>query len=150
MLSSPSFLIAPNVKELRHLLYLQELHIDFSHSGLFLQRACLKQLFESLTSYRSALSLTSLKLTELPRIDDHMLSLVARGLPNLIDISFTSTDSLDMECCPNCYEDSLTRISHSPVSDLYPDVIVLAVSSGYPRTSEYMRCFIILHRVYLS
>lgn len=76
-----------------------------------------------------------------------MISLVAKGLPNLVDVRFTSTDSLDMECCPNCYEDSLTRISHSPVSDLYSDVIVLAVSFGYPKTSEYMQCFFVLHRV---
>lgn len=127
------------------MVHLQGLRVDFSHSGLALQRSCLKQLFGSLTAYSSITNLTSLKLTELPRIDEHVLSLIATGLPNLVDAQFISIDSLDMECCPNCYEDSLTRISHSPVSDMYSDVIVLAVSQSFRHFSMHicsLFCFI--------
>jgi hypothetical protein len=128
-LSAPSFLIPPNIKCFQNLDQLEELRVDFSHSGLVLQRACITQLFTSLaTTHNAVLNLTMLKLTQLPRIDVQLLSFVAKGLPNLVYLHCTSIEGLDMDCCPNCYEDSLTRINHSPIPDMFPDAIHLAVS----------------------
>ena len=128
-LSAPSFLIPPNVKELKKLPCLHDLHVDFSHAGLMLQRSCFGQLFKSLDAHKIILKLTSLMLTNLPRIDEDLLKMVAFELPGLIELHLSSTDSLDLDCCPNCYEDSLSRIIHSPIPEMYIDAKTLAVSS---------------------
>ncbi|KAF9485527.1 hypothetical protein BDN70DRAFT_847856 [Pholiota conissans] len=130
-LSAPSFLIPPNIRCLQNLNHLEELRVDFSHSGLILQRSCIGQLFSSLAaSQNSVQNLTSLKLTELPRVDAQLLGYIAKGLPNLVRLHCTSTESLDLDCCANCYEDSMSRINHSPVPDIFPDVIRLANAFG--------------------
>ena len=128
-LSAPSFLIASNVKELKRLPSLHNLHVDFSHAGLTLQRSCLGQFFKSLGAHKIVLKLTSLMLTNLPRIDEDLLRMVAFELPGLIELHLSSADSLDLDCCPNCYEDSLSRIIHSPIPEMYTDAKTLAVSS---------------------
>ena len=128
-LSSPSFLIPSNVMELKKLPCLHDLHVDFSHAGLMLQRSCLEQLFKSLAAHKIVLKLTSLKLTNLPRIDKPLLEMVALELPGLVELYLSSADSLDLDCCPNCYEDSLSRILHSPIPEMYKDAETLAVSS---------------------
>ena len=127
-LSAPSFLIPSNVKELKILPCLHDLHVDFSYAGLMLQHSCLGLLFKGLGAHKIALKLTSLKLTNLPRIDEDLLKMVAFELPGLIELHLSSADGLDLDCCPNCYEDSLTRIVHSPVPEMYIDAKTLAVS----------------------
>ncbi|KIM44796.1 hypothetical protein M413DRAFT_48103, partial [Hebeloma cylindrosporum] len=129
-LSAPSFLIPPNVNEFKKLPCLHHLHVDFSHSGLMLQRSCLGQLFKNLGAHKIVLKLTSLMLTNLPRIDEPLLEMIARELPGLVELHLNSADSLDLDCCPNCYEDSLSRISHSPIPEMYRDAEFLAMAFG--------------------
>lgn len=128
-LSAPSFLIPLNVKELKRLPCLHDLHVDFSHAGLMLQRSCLGQFFKNLGAHKIVLKLTYLVLTNLPRIDEDLLKMVAFELPGLIELRLGSAESLDLDCCPNCYEDSLSRIIHSPIPEMYIDAKALAVSS---------------------
>ncbi|KDR67617.1 hypothetical protein GALMADRAFT_231803 [Galerina marginata CBS 339.88] len=129
-LSSPSFLIVSNAKDLNFLTHLKDFCIDFSHSSVVLQRSSLDHLFKALTAQLITKNLTSLMLTSVPRIDIHLLGLVAKSFPGLTNIHLSSIEALDMTCCPNCYEDSLTRIFHSPIPDIYQDITSLATAFG--------------------
>ena len=105
------------------------MQINFTHQGLRSQRQSLEQFFGSFSRHGAALKLTSLEFTHMPRIDIHLLALIAREVPALRMLRIISTDGLDTACCPNCYEDSLSRIVHSPIPHLYEDVHALSVIS---------------------
>ena len=104
---------------------LKDLWIDFRREGLMTQRPILNSLLESITN--GFLSLTSLTMTAVPRLDIHLLKIVAQTFPSLIDLHLSTVESLIIECCPNCFQDSLSRSTHSPVPDIYPNIEMLAV-----------------------
>ena len=104
---------------------LKDLWIDFRQEGLMTQRPIINYLLESITN--GFLNLTSLTMTAVPRLDIHLMKIVARTFPSLIDLHLSTVESLITECCPNCFQDSLTRSTHSPVPDIYPNVEMLAV-----------------------
>jgi hypothetical protein len=66
-------------------------------------------------------------MTAVPRLDTHLLKIVAKTFPSLIDLHLSTVEGLIIECCPNCFQDSLIRSTHSPVPDIYPNVEMLAV-----------------------
>lgn len=107
------------------------MQVDFTNHGLRSQRQSLEQIFGSFSRQGATLKLVSLELTHMPRIDIHLLALIAKEVPTLRVLRIASTDGLDTACCPNCYEDSLSRIVHSPIPHLYEDVQSLAVISMY-------------------
>ena len=104
---------------------LKDLWIDFRREGLMTQRPVLNYLLGSITN--GFLNLTSLTMTAVPRLDVHLLKIVAQTCPSLIDLHLSTVECLIIECCPNCFQDSLTRSTHSPVPDIYPNVEMLAV-----------------------
>jgi hypothetical protein len=110
---------------------LKDLWIDFRREGLMTQRPVLVFLFKSVASSDDFSILTSLTMTALPRLDPHLLKLVAQTFPSLIDLHLSTVDILETDCCPNCFEDSLTRSSHSPIPDIYPNVEMLAVRNFF-------------------
>ena len=89
------------------------------------QRPVLNSLVKSIAN--GFLDLTSLTMTAVPRLDTHLLEIVAQTFPSLIDLHLSTVEGLIIECCPNCFQDSLTRSTHSPVPDIYPNVEMLAV-----------------------
>ena len=89
------------------------------------QRPVLNSLVKSIAN--GFLNLTSLTMTAVPRLDTHLLKIVAQTFPSLIDLHLSTVEGLIIECCPNCFQDSLTRSTHSPVPDIYPNVEMLAV-----------------------
>ena len=104
---------------------LKDLWIDFRREGLMTQRPVLNFLLESITD--GFLNLTSLTMTAVPRLDTHLLKIVAKTFPSLIDLHLSTVEGLVIDCCPNCFQDSLTRSTHSPVPDIYPNIEMLAV-----------------------
>ncbi|KAF8159863.1 hypothetical protein B0H34DRAFT_421007 [Crassisporium funariophilum] len=107
---------------------LKELWIDFSREGMMTDRPLLKLLFNDFANSGGASNVTSLTVTSLPRLDVYLLKIVAQAFPCLADLRLSCTDCLILDCCPCCYEDSLTRTFHSPIPDIHPDVEDLAVS----------------------
>ena len=107
------------------LVFLKDLWIDFRREGLMTQRPVLNSLLDSISN--GFLNLTSLTMTAVPRLDTHLLKIVAQTFPSLIDLHLSTVESLSIECCPSCFQDSLTRSTHSPVPDIYPNVEILAV-----------------------
>jgi hypothetical protein len=108
---------------------LKDLWIDFRREGLMTQRPILNSLLGSITN--GFLNLTSLTMTAVPRLDIHLLKIVAQTFPSLIDLHLSTVESLIIECCPNCFQDSLIRSTHSPVPDIYPIVEMLAVRNFF-------------------
>lgn len=104
---------------------LKDLWIDFRREGLMTQRPVLNSLLVSITD--GSLNLTSLTMTAVPRLDIHLLKIVAKTFPSLTNLHLSTVEGLIIECCPNCFQDSLTRSTHSPVPDIYPNVEMLAV-----------------------
>ncbi|KAH9479735.1 hypothetical protein JR316_0008330 [Psilocybe cubensis] len=128
-LSTASFLIRFNTRNLKNLTHLSNLAIDFAHSGLILQSVALTEMFNSIAQPNIAWGLTSLTLTRLPRIDVHLLTLISTSFPVLVKLHISSIEALD-DCCPSCYENSQMRMVHSPVDDLYPDIASLTDAIG--------------------
>ena len=108
---------------------LKDLWIDFRREGLMTQRPVLNYLLGSISD--GFLNLTSLTMTAVPRLDTHLLKIVAQTFPSLIDLHLSTVENLIIECCPNCFQDSLTRSTHSPVPDIYPNVEMLAVRQTF-------------------
>ena len=106
---------------------LKDLWIGFRREGLMTQHPVLRFLFLS-TAYTGYFSnLTSLTITALPRLDTNVLKIVAQTFPWLIDLHLSSVENLSIDCCPSCFEDSLSLWSHSPIPEIYPTVEILAV-----------------------
>jgi hypothetical protein len=115
---------------------LKDLWIDFRREGLMTQRPVLNFLFKSITN--GFLNLTSLTMTAVPRLDTHLLKIVAQIFPSLIELHLSTVESLIIDCCPSCLQDSLTRSTHSPVPDIYPNVEMLAVRTHFFFTTFFL------------
>ncbi|KAF8903498.1 hypothetical protein CPB84DRAFT_773606 [Gymnopilus junonius] len=129
-LCSPSFLISANEGSLDKLTHLKDLCIDFMHSNVLLQRTCSDHLFTTLSGHPIVYNLTSLMLTALPQIDVHLFKSIAEVMPAVTNVHISSTDALDLDCCPECYEESFSRIIHSPIPGRYPHVQAFADAIG--------------------
>ena len=103
--------------------YLQTLELDFSDDGLATQ----SQRAELLTQFLPA-TLTVIRLVCLPRIDPHILGLIAARCPVLETLDVTTLERLDLSCCWVCLEESSTCTVHSPIPDMYSDVKELSVA----------------------
>ena len=112
---------------LKQLTKLTDLHVDLSSANLLSQRTCLAALFSSSSSPNLFGQVRSLTMSNIPRIDEHLLRRISVAFPALIYLHLGSAEGLDMNCCPSCYEDSLSRIAHSPIENIHPDTEVLAV-----------------------
>ncbi|KAF9523350.1 hypothetical protein CPB83DRAFT_886955 [Crepidotus variabilis] len=130
-LSTPGFLI-PSIQDLlQYFTNLRNLHIDAGHSTLFSQQTTIAKLFDTLrTGNYPVRNITSFTITNLPRIDYHILELIANGLPAIEDLYLSTLEGLDVDCCGPCYEESLTRVNHSPILEAYPECENLAVTFG--------------------
>ena len=103
--------------------YLQTLELDFSDDGLATQ----SQRAELLAQFLPA-TLTVIRLVCLPRIDPHILGLIAARCPVLETLDVTTLERLDLSCCWVCLEESSTCTVHSPIPDMYSDVKELSVA----------------------
>ncbi|KAI0675695.1 hypothetical protein C8Q78DRAFT_343441 [Trametes maxima] len=99
------------------------LELDFSGDGLATQGSRAMLLFKNM-----AADLIYIKLTNLPRIDTALLSLVASRFPTLRTLELSCTERLDEKCCWLCFEESSTCCIHSPIPDSYPTAEALTTS----------------------
>ncbi|KAF4611217.1 hypothetical protein D9613_006667 [Agrocybe pediades] len=129
-LSSPHAVIPTIIKELTMLTNLKTINVDMDNSGLMLQRTYIDNLFASLGKAEITTNIESLTLTNVPRIDIHLLTLVAKQFPRLVQLHLASAHGIDMDCCVSCYEESLSRISHSPIPDVFCDASSLGHAFG--------------------
>ena len=95
------------------------------------QRPFLNFFFDSFANTGGFSNITSLTMTAVPRLDAHLLKIIAQTFPLLVDLHLSSVESLNMDCCPNCFEDSLTLSSHSPIPEIYHNVEILAVKQSF-------------------
>ena len=107
---------------LAHFTNLQTLELDFSDDGLATQ----SQRAELFAQFLPA-TLTVVRLVCLPRIDAHILGLIASCCPALETLDITTLERLDLSCCWTCLEESSTCMVHSPIPDMYRDVEELSV-----------------------
>lgn len=103
---------------------LKTLELDFSNDGLATQSQRAELLAQSLPA-----TLTVIRLVCLPRIDPHILGLIAARCPALETLDTTTLERLDISCCWVCLEESSTCMVHSPIPDKYPDARELSVVS---------------------
>jgi len=115
------------IQDLSRLINLRNLTVDMSNSGLMLQRTYIEDLFHSLRMAKITHSITSLTLETLPRIDAHLLAFIGAEYSELVELNINSTKGIDLSCCTSCYEESLSRIVHSPIPDVFCDVTLLGV-----------------------
>lgn len=108
-------------------LNLQVVELDFSPDGLATQAQRAKLLLSLLPA-----TLTELRLLSVPRVDTHILDLVAAQCPALETLDLTCIERLDEGCCWLCFEESSTCIVHSPIPDVYPSVKELSVALSVP------------------
>lgn len=112
------------------LVNLTSISINFSRDGLSTIATRMKLVFKHLdllTTPDSRRNVVTLKLVDLPRIDVKTMELVARSFPNLRELHMECADQLDEGCCLSCYEESASRVMHSPVPDVFLSVERLAV-----------------------
>ncbi|KZT09842.1 uncharacterized protein LAESUDRAFT_694303 [Laetiporus sulphureus 93-53] len=102
---------------------LQIIELDFSSDGLATQSDRISFIFSHLTS-----NITELRLKCLPRIDHHLLALIASRFTALEMLDLTCADRLDEACCWLCYEESSSCSDHSPVPDCHSSVEDLSVA----------------------
>ncbi|KAH9840059.1 uncharacterized protein C8Q71DRAFT_795251 [Rhodofomes roseus] len=107
------------------LLNLQVVELDFLPDGLATQAQRVKLLLSLLPA-----TLTELRLLNVPRIDTHILGLVAAQCPALETLDVTCIGRFDEGCCWLCFEESSTCIIHSPIPDVYPSIKELSVAFG--------------------
>ncbi|EPT00995.1 hypothetical protein FOMPIDRAFT_1121547 [Fomitopsis schrenkii] len=108
---------------LANLTNLGTLELDFSGDGLATQSQRAELLIKVLPP-----TLTVFRLVCLPRIDTHILSLIAARCPALETLDMTVVDRLDKSCCWYCLEESSTCTVHSPIPDMYPNVNELSIA----------------------
>lgn len=99
------------------------LELDFSGDGL----ATLSQRAELFIKFLPP-SLTVFRLVCLPRIDTHILGLIAARCPALETLDMTVLDRLEKSCCWSCLDESSTCAVHSPIPDMYSNVQELSVA----------------------
>lgn len=131
-LMTPAFLVSQNAWIIKEFTNLENIHIDCSHCNLASQFSTFSNVFDALAVDDNIVpNLASLTMTNLPRLDDCLLKLIARGLPYLTNLHLSTVEGLETGCCLNCYEESLTRVMHSPINEIYLDGEILAVSPIY-------------------
>lgn len=128
-LCASSRILSYKPTRLGYLTNLHTLSIDFAQEGLSTQHPRIKSLIENFDLASISLKLTSLTLSNLPRIDIVLLRLIAASFPRLTDLYLSCTERLEFGCCWSCFEDSLGCTIHSPIPDDYLDVSDMAVSS---------------------
>jgi hypothetical protein len=109
---------------------LASLSLDLSHEGITSQAHAMKRIFGLInpTTSQMCSSLRSLRLTKVAYIDKRILEMIAYAFPYLQDLYLETTSRMQLSCCSNCYEDSLTLTQHSPIPRYFPIVQSLAVS----------------------
>lgn len=126
--ASPKVLLSKPT-HLPRLTKLRVLSLDLASEGLSTQHPSLSSLFRQLGSSNSAFNLTSLTLSNLPRIDIPLLRLLANTFLNLTNLDLCCTERLEFSCCWVCFEDSLSCTAHSPIPEEYADFKDMAVSA---------------------
>lgn len=108
---------------------LQELQIDLYHENLKTQTRCVKAIFSD-----KFFVLQILKLTEVPRIDTHLLGLISSACPGLTRLELSSVEALRRAiCCWNCWQNATSLVVHSPIPSKYRCAEDLAVSGALTR-----------------
>jgi hypothetical protein len=69
-------------------------------------------------------------MTDVPRLDDGLLKKIATALPQVVNLHVSTVEGIEMSCCQDCYEASLSRVLHSP-SDIYANGEDMAVSQSF-------------------
>jgi len=127
-LSMPAFLIPKNADILKHFTNLRSLDIDCSHCSL-LSQLLLSRNFGAIASQKDVVpNLLCFTMTNLPRVDESLLKMIAQSFPRLTDLRVSTVEGIDTDCCQNCYEESLSRVMHSPIQVIHPTPDMLAVS----------------------
>ncbi|KAH6916289.1 hypothetical protein BKA70DRAFT_1092009 [Coprinopsis sp. MPI-PUGE-AT-0042] len=132
-LSASAATICHSPERLLLLESLTNLSLDLSHEGITSQaHAMMKRVFGLVnpTTSRMCSSLRSLRLTKVAYIDKRILEMIAHAFPHLQHLYLEATSRLELTCCANCYEDSLTLTQHSPVPRYFPVVQSLADTFG--------------------
>ncbi|EPT00978.1 hypothetical protein FOMPIDRAFT_1080404, partial [Fomitopsis schrenkii] len=122
-LESRTTVLSSKPVHLANLTNLGTLELDFSGDGLATQSQRAELLIKVLPP-----TLTVFRLVCLPRIDTHILSLIAARCPALETLDMTVVDRLDKSCCWYCLEESSTCTVHSPIPDIYPNVNELSIA----------------------
>ena len=132
-LSVPAFLLPRTIFVLKQIENLQALVIDCSHCILSSQVVTLSRLFDALSEGDNLVSnLRSFIMTNVPRLDDCLLKIIATTLPQVANLHVSTVEGIETGCCRNCYEESLSRVLHSPIHDVYRDGEDMAVSRLFP------------------
>lgn len=125
----PAFLLPGSIFVLKQTENLQELVIDCSHCILSSQSVTLSRLFDALSDGDNLVpNLRCFIMTNVPRMDDCLLKAIATTLPQVVNLHVSTVEGIETGCCQNCYEESLDRVLHSPIHDIYRDGEEMAVS----------------------
>ncbi|KAL4246252.1 hypothetical protein ABKN59_009222 [Abortiporus biennis] len=117
---------------------IRTIELDFSNEGLNTQHNRATQIFLGRPSSCSTLgqqistriSLTTLRLSYLPRIDTALLALISGNFPALKILALTCSERLLDDCCWDCYEEASSCTTHSPIPDMYCNAEDLSVAFG--------------------
>ncbi|KAG7444473.1 uncharacterized protein BT62DRAFT_971188 [Guyanagaster necrorhizus] len=118
----------PHASQLCYLTNLNELSINCNHEGFSTYQQRFKLICVNLTSCSPIMTLTTLTLTALPRIETRMLQRIALSFPSIVNLYLSCTERLNFSHCWCCLEDSLTCTMHSPVPERYLEVHDLATA----------------------
>lgn len=125
----PAFLLLLDNLFLKRFENLRDLIIDCSHCSLSTHVSIFSRLFGVLRNEDNFVSsLRSFTMTDVPCLDDGLLRTIAASLPQVVDLHISTIEGIEMGCCRNCYEQSLDRVLHSPVQDIYLNGRDVAVS----------------------
>ena len=125
----PAFLLPMGNFFLKRFENLQDLIIDCSHCILSAHVSTFSRLFRALTDEDNLVSsLRSFIMTDVPCLDDVLLRTIAASLPQVVNLHVSTIEGIEMGCCRNCYEESLDRVLHSPIPDIYLNGEDMAVS----------------------
>lgn len=97
------------------------------HERIATQHSFLTEVLCDLNRTPAFQNLFSLSLTCVPWISKNLLLLVGQAAPSLAVLEISSTGSLKTDCCPTCYEESVSRVFCSPIPDVSPDVHIFGV-----------------------
>lgn len=125
-LSAPTKILTPKLTRLAMFTNLQDLTLNFSSEGLSTQHLCAKRIFQNLID-SSALKLTCLTLTALPRIDASLLRVISLSFPGIVNLYLSCTERLDFSHCWYCLEQSMDLAVHCPIPQRYLDAQDMAV-----------------------
>ncbi|KAF8912371.1 hypothetical protein CPB85DRAFT_1252662 [Mucidula mucida] len=126
-LSAPTKILTPKLTRLAMFTNLQDLTLNFSSEGLSTQHLCAKRIFQNLID-SSALKLTCLTLTALPRIDASLLRVISLSFPGIVNLYLSCTERLDFSHCWYCLEQSMDLAVHCPIPQRYLDAQDMATS----------------------